>query len=191
MLVHDINFCDIVQRTLSTEVKISVQMSYLPDKKTRRVSNTEDYSEVTKPPKKLPKKWRLVTGKLRSQSIFVAAFNCSFKFRNYANEGEETESGAEGFQQALLPTFKDPKMWAVRCKPGFERFTVTCLMQKMLNLQNTAERLQIYSVIAPDHLKGYLYIEADRDTFVKEVTQALQLFHLKRCQLFLAFSRTS
>lgn len=47
-------------------------------------------------------------------------------------------------------------------------------MQKMLNLQNTAERLQIYSVIAPDHLKGYLYIEADRDTFVKEVSKTLQ-----------------
>jgi transcription elongation factor SPT5 len=118
----------------------------------------------------------------------VVAFNHSFIFRNYANEGEETESGAEGFQQALLPTFKDPKMWAVRCKPGFERFTVTCLMQKMLNLQNTAERLQIYSVIAPDHLKGYLYIEADRDTFVKEVTKALQLFEIISCQLFLAFT---
>lgn len=61
-------------------------------------------------------------------------------------------------------------------------------MQKMLNLQNTAERLQIYSVIAPDHLKGYLYIEADRDTFVKEVTKALQLFEIISCQLFLAFT---
>ena len=52
-------------------------------------------------------------------------------------------------------------------------------MQKMLNLQNTAERLQIYSVIAPDHLKGYLYIEADRDTFVKEVTNGLPQLKLQ------------
>ncbi|CAN6440905.1 unnamed protein product [Victoria cruziana] len=47
-------------------------------------------------------------------------------------------------------------------------------MQKYLDLQSQGNDLQIRSVIALDHLKNYIYVEADREAHVKEAIKGLR-----------------
>ena len=49
---------------------------------------------------------------------------------------------------------------------GREREVAVCLMQKAID---KGPELQIRSVVALDHLKNYIYIEADKEAHVKEV----------------------
>ncbi|KAG8077061.1 hypothetical protein GUJ93_ZPchr0006g45722 [Zizania palustris] len=81
--------------------------------------------------------------------------------------GEET---AEVEQQALLPSVKDPKLWMVKCAIGHERETAICLMQKFIDRQD----LQIKSVVALDHLKNYIYVEAEKEAHVREACKGLR-----------------
>lgn len=52
------------------------------------------------------------------------------------------------------------------CQIGRERETAVCLMQKFID---KGPEMQIRSVIALDHLKNYIYIEADKEAHVREV----------------------
>lgn len=55
----------------------------------------------------------------------------------------------------------------VKCRIGEEKATCLLLMRKFLAYQNTNEPLQIKSVVAPEGLKGYVYIEAYKQPHVK------------------------
>lgn len=55
----------------------------------------------------------------------------------------------------------------VKCRIGEEKATCLLLMRKFLVFQNTNEPLQIKSVIAPEGVKGYIYIESYKQTHVK------------------------
>jgi transcription elongation factor SPT5 len=70
-------------------------------------------------------------------------------------------------QQTLLPGIKDPNLWMVKCRIGEENATVLLIMRKFLTYANTDEPLQIKSVVAPKGVKGYIYIEAFKQTHVK------------------------
>ncbi|KAH9326896.1 hypothetical protein KI387_007074, partial [Taxus chinensis] len=82
---------------------------------------------------------------------------------------EYDEETTDVEQQALLPSVKDPKLWMVRCAIGHEREAAVCLMQKYLDMKSQGTDLHITSAVALDHLKGYLYIEADKEAHVREV----------------------
>ncbi|KAA3485077.1 Global transcription factor group A2 isoform 1 [Gossypium australe] len=84
--------------------------------------------------------------------------------RSSHTEYDEETTDVE--QQALLPSVRDPKLWMVKCAIGRERETAVCLMQKFID---KGVELQIRSVIALDHLKNYIYIEADKEAHVREV----------------------
>lgn len=49
---------------------------------------------------------------------------------------------------------------------GREREVAVCLMQKYID---KGSELQIRSAVALDHLKNYIYIEADKEAHVREV----------------------
>ncbi|EER88041.2 hypothetical protein BDA96_10G096000 [Sorghum bicolor] len=83
---------------------------------------------------------------------------------------EYGEEAAEVEQQALLPSVKDPKLWMVKCAIGHERETAICLMQKYIDRGD----LQIKSVVALDHLKNYIYVEAEKEAHVKEACKGLR-----------------
>jgi len=106
------------------------------------------------------------------------------KHRNYLDE-EEDELGEEGIdikQQSLLPSVKDPKLWMIKCKQGKEKQVVFTLMSKFLEKRFDIDRLQIKSVIAPEHLKGYVYIEAEKESHVVNAIKGmrtLQQYNLK------------
>ncbi|KAH7297506.1 hypothetical protein KP509_26G072300 [Ceratopteris richardii] len=98
-------------------------------------------------------------------------------FQDYDEETTDVE------QQALLPSVNDPKLWMVTCKIGHEREAAVCLMQKFLDLRSQGQDLQIRSAVALDHLKGYLYVEADREAFVKQACRGLRMIYTNKISL--------
>lgn len=75
-------------------------------------------------------------------------------------------------QQSLLPTLKDPKLWVVQCRPGCERLLCIQLLRKY-HASNRATSLMIRSAVCLDHLKGYFYVEAEKEAFVREAVKGL------------------
>lgn len=55
----------------------------------------------------------------------------------------------------------------VKCRIGEEKATALLLMRKYIAYQFTNEPLQIKSVVAPEGVKGYIYIEAYKQPHVK------------------------
>ncbi|XP_057449281.1 putative transcription elongation factor SPT5 homolog 1 isoform X2 [Lotus japonicus] len=84
---------------------------------------------------------------------------------------EYDEETTDVEQQALLPSVRDPKLWMVKCLIGRERETAVCLMQKYID---KGSELQIRSAIALDHLKNYIYVEADKEAHVREACKGLR-----------------
>ncbi|KAL9252903.1 putative transcription elongation factor SPT5 homolog 1 [Drosera capensis] len=82
---------------------------------------------------------------------------------------EYDEETTDVEQQALLPSIKDPKLWMVKCSIGMEREIASSLLQKFVD----KPELQIRSAIALDHLKNYIYIEADKEAHVREAIKGL------------------
>lgn len=89
----------------------------------------------------------------------------SVALRHFGDGGEKMSD--EITQQTLLPGIKDPNLWMIKCRIGEEKATVLLLMRKFLTYQNTDEPLQIKSVVAPEGVKGYVYMEAYKQTHVK------------------------
>ncbi|KAA0192293.1 hypothetical protein HAZT_HAZT006833 [Hyalella azteca] len=101
--------------------------------------------------------------------------------RKYA---EETSAGArfgvggedmsdEITQQTLLPGVKDPNLWMVKCRIGEEKATALQMMRKYIAYQHTEEPLQIKSLVAPEGVKGYVYIESFKQSHVKQAVEGV------------------
>ncbi|XP_039248300.2 transcription elongation factor SPT5-like isoform X1 [Styela clava] len=90
-----------------------------------------------------------------------------------AGYGGEYEMPDEISQQQLLPDVKDPNLWTVKCKIGEEKATVLQLMRKFVAMQYGETPLQIKSVVAPEGLKGYIYIESFKQTHVKQAIEGI------------------
>lgn len=84
---------------------------------------------------------------------------------------EYDEEATDVEQQALLPSVRDPKLWMVKCAIGREREVAVCLMQKYID---KGPEMQIRSAIALDHLKNYIYIEADKEAHVREAIKGMR-----------------
>ncbi|CAI0625448.1 unnamed protein product [Linum tenue] len=87
------------------------------------------------------------------------------------SQGEFDEETTDVEQQALLPSVRDTKFWMVKCAIGRERETAVCLMQKCID---RGPEMQITSVVALDHLKNYIYIEAHKESHVREACKGLR-----------------
>ncbi|KAM0937231.1 putative ribosomal protein L2, domain 2 [Dioscorea sansibarensis] len=75
---------------------------------------------------------------------------------------------------------KDPNIWRVKCMVGRERQITFSLMQKFIDLHNFGSRLQIVSVFTLDHVKGYVYIEADKAYDVSEACKGFMNLYPSR-----------
>lgn len=90
----------------------------------------------------------------------------------------------------LQPSLMDPKMWMVKCKvgeeravrptplftiadshiavqPGKEREVVLQLMKRHFLKLELGQVLNITSVIAPDHTKGFVFVEGEKEPQVR------------------------
>lgn len=88
-----------------------------------------------------------------------------------SSQAEYDEETTEVEQQALLPSVRDPKLWMVKCAIGREREVAVCLMQKVID---KGSELQIRAAVALDHLKNYIYIEADKEAHVREAIKGMR-----------------
>ncbi|KAM3174690.1 hypothetical protein ACTXT7_010041 [Hymenolepis weldensis] len=102
-------------------------------------------------------------------------FTERYEKSNFASRqlGEGYGMAASIQQQQNIPGIKDPHLWLVKCQIGEERATAITLARKFLAFQCTASPLQIKSVIAKDTLKGYIYIEAFKQTHVKQAIEGV------------------
>ncbi|XP_043717650.1 putative transcription elongation factor SPT5 homolog 1 isoform X2 [Telopea speciosissima] len=90
------------------------------------------------------------------------------------------EEATDVEQQALLPSIKDSKLWMIKCLIGHEREAAVCLMQKYID---KGSELQIRSAIALDHLKNYIYVEADKESHVREACKGLRNIYSQKVML--------
>ncbi|XP_042514396.1 putative transcription elongation factor SPT5 homolog 1 [Macadamia integrifolia] len=90
------------------------------------------------------------------------------------------EEATDVEQQALLPSVKDPKLWMIKCAIGHEREAAVCLMQKYID---KGSELQIRSAIALDHLKNYIYVEAEKESHVREACKGLRNIYSQKVML--------
>ncbi|KAI3509904.1 hypothetical protein L1887_25429 [Cichorium endivia] len=63
----------------------------------------------------------------------------------------------------------DPTIWKVKCMVGRERHSAFCLMQKYIDLKALGTKLQIIFAFAVEHVKGFIYIEAKKQSDIQEV----------------------
>ncbi|KAK1554201.1 hypothetical protein Q3G72_009204 [Acer saccharum] len=98
--------------------------------------------------------------------------------RSSHTEYDEETTDVE--QQALLPSVRDPKLWMVKCAIGREREAAVCLMQKCID---RGPEMQIRSAVALDHLKNYIYVEADKEAHVKEACKGLRNIYSQKVML--------
>ena len=101
------------------------------------------------------------------------------KYKNYdGGEGEGQGDDAVG-QQGLQPTKNDPKLWIVTVRPGKEREICIQLLQKYYTLSSAGPGasqppLLIKSAVALDHLKGFVYVEAEKKSHVQDAVRGLR-----------------
>lgn len=88
------------------------------------------------------------------------------RYADYDYGGEEEGEQSAVLQQGLLPTINDPKLWIVQCRPGREREACMQLMQKFYTMAERNTPLGIKSAVCLDHLKGYFYVEAEKEAHV-------------------------
>ncbi|XP_055342396.1 transcription elongation factor SPT5-like [Paramacrobiotus metropolitanus] len=83
----------------------------------------------------------------------------------------DSQTSEDIAKQSLLPNVKDPNLWMVKCKIGEERATCLQLMRKFIAFQNSSEPLQIKSALTVEGVKGYIYVEAYKQTHVKQAIE--------------------
>lgn len=86
---------------------------------------------------------------------------------------------AARYASLFLPKPSDPKVFAVKCKPGMARILVARIVNKCYhyrigqNDENKKIDLGIISVFALDHVKQYIYVESHRKLFVENTLNGL------------------
>ncbi|XP_025199691.1 transcription elongation factor SPT5-like isoform X2 [Melanaphis sacchari] len=95
--------------------------------------------------------------------------DASATIKHFGDAGEELAD--EITQQTLLPGVKDPNLWMVKCRIGDEKNAALLLMRKFFAYQFTDDPLKIKSIVSPDNVKGYIYIESYKQTHVKSAIE--------------------
>ncbi|OAY45822.1 protein RNA-directed DNA methylation 3 isoform X2 [Manihot esculenta] len=91
-------------------------------------------------------------------------------FVTYAEDAFEIKSME---RNPHFSSARDPIIWKVKCMVGRERHSAFCLMQKFADLKSLGTKLQIISAFAVDHVKGFVFIEADKQCDINEACKGL------------------
>ncbi|KAG2262522.1 hypothetical protein Bca52824_069601 [Brassica carinata] len=100
-------------------------------------------------------------------------------FVRYA--ADDVKSSIE--MDALVPTAHDPPIWKIKCAIGREKHSVFCLMHKFVELRKIGTKLKILSVFFVEHVKGFIFIEADKEQDVLEACMSLNGIYATRMML--------
>ena len=97
--------------------------------------------------------------------------------KQHENErfGQSDQLSDTIIQQKLLPGVKDPNLWTVKCRHGEEKLTCLWLMRKYYAYLNKADKtpLLIKSVIVKEGIRGFIYVEAYKQTHVKAAIEEI------------------
>ncbi|KAI3458924.1 hypothetical protein Pfo_015587 [Paulownia fortunei] len=99
-------------------------------------------------------------------------------FVTYMEDGYEHKKSID--RDIYVPSAKDPKIWKVKCMVGRERYSAFCLMQKYVDVENLGTKLQIISACALDHVKGFIFIEAEKQNDIYEACKGLSTIYSSR-----------
>ncbi|TPX32226.1 hypothetical protein SmJEL517_g04657 [Synchytrium microbalum] len=77
-------------------------------------------------------------------------------------------------REVLKPQVGDPRLWLLKCVPGKERDIVWSIIRKYTEFLHTKTPLLITSAFAKDNLKGYIYIESDKEAYVRTAIEGLR-----------------
>jgi transcription elongation factor SPT5 len=78
--------------------------------------------------------------------------------------------------QAALPQVGDPRLFLVKCDPGAEEMSVLKLMQKFaaqVEREDDTNR-DVMSAFTTPASKGYIYIEASKDVYVRDAVKQIR-----------------
>ncbi|XP_074357445.1 protein RNA-directed DNA methylation 3-like isoform X2 [Apium graveolens] len=109
------------------------------------------------------------------ERMILERYNPGSSLITYAeDEAEElTDQNIEILSLEDSSASKVPIIWKVKCTVGREKHSTICLMQKFVEFQNLGKMLQIVSVFAMEHVKGFLYIEAYKQCDVYEACNGI------------------
>ncbi|XVE68778.1 hypothetical protein DITRI_Ditri09bG0097400 [Diplodiscus trichospermus] len=99
-------------------------------------------------------------------------------FVTYAEDSYEAKGSID--RNSTVPSSKDPNLWKVKCVVRRERHSAFCLMQKFVDMKSLGNKLQIISAFSVDRVKGFFYIEADRQCDINEACKGLTYIHSSR-----------
>lgn len=75
-----------------------------------------------------------------------------------------------------MPTIGDPKLFQVRVRKNQEKIAVLALLKKCSDYAKQGRPLSILSVTSPDSTEGCVYIEAFKETHIRDAIQGLHYF---------------
>ncbi|XP_021745367.1 protein RNA-directed DNA methylation 3-like isoform X2 [Chenopodium quinoa] len=93
--------------------------------------------------------------------------------RGYVRYAEDDNESKRSVDNSELMPSGEPTIWKVKCKVGREKNTVFCLIQKYVDLKVLGTKLQIISAFAVEHIKGFVFVEAERQSDVAEACNQL------------------
>ncbi|GAA0155698.1 hypothetical protein LIER_13370 [Lithospermum erythrorhizon] len=99
-------------------------------------------------------------------------------FVRFPEDGYDNTEAVD--RDEYLPFSKDPTLWKVKCMVGREKHSVLCLMQKFVDLRTLGTKLQIISAFSLDHVKGFIYIEAESQQDLYEACKGLPSVYVSR-----------
>ncbi|KAL6620493.1 hypothetical protein ACP70R_035632 [Stipagrostis hirtigluma subsp. patula] len=80
--------------------------------------------------------------------------------RNYPTEDDD--------MFPMDSALKEPTIWRVKCMVGRERQMAFCFMQKFVDLQKMGTKVPIITSFALDHVRGFVFVEAEKACDVTE-----------------------
>ncbi|EPY22093.1 transcription elongation factor SPT5, partial [Strigomonas culicis] len=92
----------------------------------------------------------------------------------------KTQKRSLRYASRFLPTEKDPKVFAIKCRPRMNRILVARIVNKCHayrignNFEHKKMDLGVISVFCLDHVKEYIYVEAYRKLFVENAINGLE-----------------
>ncbi|XP_057428004.1 protein RNA-directed DNA methylation 3 isoform X2 [Lotus japonicus] len=102
------------------------------------------------------------------------------KFSHFADEYDDKPMDPS----SMHPGAKEvtPAIWKVKCTVGRERLSAFCLMQKFADMKKLGTNLKLISAFSVDHMKGFVYMEADKQCDINEACKGLTGIYVTRVQ---------
>ncbi|GAA5998472.1 uncharacterized protein JCM10292_002719 [Rhodotorula paludigena] len=112
----------------------------------------------------------------REAAELAAELDAKYKRNQYSAEGAQDFAP----KALLMPSVNDPSIWGIKCKIGRERDLILSISRKAAAFaaSDNGQPIGIISAFQRDSLKGYIYVEARSEAYVRNAIHGLVgLYH--------------